>query len=50
MKEMIILPGGNKIYRVISDYSLDESCNRYRAEVVYNGVTYTVYFYNNFWA
>lgn len=50
MKEMIILPNGKVIYRVVSDYQLDATSGKYRAEIEYEGTIHIVHFYNNFWA
>lgn len=50
MKEMVLLPDGSRIYSVVSDYVLDESCNKYKAEIEHKGIKYVVHFYNNFWA
>ena len=49
MKEMIILPDGKVIHRVVTDYALDITTNRYKAEIEYKGTIYAVHFYNNFW-
>lgn len=50
MKEMIILPGGRTIYRIVTEYHLDTVSGKYRAEIEHDGVKYIVHFYGNFWA
>lgn len=50
MKEMVILPDGSVVYMIVSDYEFDVVVNKYRAEIVYKGITHVMHFYNNFWA
>lgn len=50
MKEMIILPDGSVVYMIVSDYEFDAAVQKYRAEIVYKGITHVMHFYNNFWA
>ena len=50
MRELVILPDGTSIYRIMSDYSFDEQSGRYKSRITHKGVDYTVFFYANFWA
>ena len=50
MKEMIIFPDGTYVYLVVSDWVFDNAFGKYKAEIEWKGVVYTMHYYRHFWA